>query len=202
MANIILLLLQFLITSSYYSCSLILLHSRLSFMFLLSPPSSLIFSLFHFPSPLPFSAVLLLIPRPHSPLFSLTPTSFFRSPSLPPLLLLSLISQNSLCFSYPNVQNLHLTFHYILILVFSCGIVSVLSLPDFDPAIHKETGKVPIVRWILGSQPENDLHGRHAAHPAGEASTVILLLQRPRCSDRTYGRGCALKRIFIKGGDR
>ncbi|MBQ8630461.1 MAG: hypothetical protein IJ479_01940 [Alphaproteobacteria bacterium] len=38
-----------------------------------------------------------------------------------------------------------------------------MSLPDFDPAIHKETGNVPVVRWILGSQPENDLHGRLSA---------------------------------------
>ncbi|MDY4841867.1 MAG: hypothetical protein SO314_05840 [Alphaproteobacteria bacterium] len=38
-----------------------------------------------------------------------------------------------------------------------------MSLPDFDPAIHKETGNVPVVRWILGSQPENDRYGRRAA---------------------------------------
>ncbi|MDY4841633.1 MAG: hypothetical protein SO314_04650 [Alphaproteobacteria bacterium] len=77
-----------------------------------------------------------------------------------------------------------------------------MSLPDFDPAIHKEISNVPIVRWILGSQPENDLHGRHAAHPAGEASTVISLLQRPRCSDRTYGRGCALYKGCKTDNDR
>ena len=28
-----------------------------------------------------------------------------------------------------------------------------MSLPDFDPAIHKETGKVSVVRWILGASP-------------------------------------------------
>ena len=63
-----------------------------------------------------------------------------------------------------------------------------MSLPDFDPAIHKETGKVPVVRWILGSQPENDykkelgndLHSRRAAHPAGEAS-VCTVPHDPRC---------------------
>ena len=38
-----------------------------------------------------------------------------------------------------------------------------MSLPDFDPAIHKETGKVPVVRWILGAQPENDMRGRLSA---------------------------------------
>ena len=38
-----------------------------------------------------------------------------------------------------------------------------MSLPDFDPAIHKEISNVPVVRWILGSQPENDLHGRLSA---------------------------------------
>ena len=74
-----------------------------------------------------------------------------------------------------------------------------MSLPDFDPAIHKETGNVPVVRWILGSQPENDLHGRHAAHPAGEAS-VCTVPRDPRCSDGMYDKTCALKRIFIKGG--
>ena len=47
--------------------------------------------------------------------------------------------------------------------MFFCGIVPVLSLPDFDPAIHKEISNVPVVRWILGSQPENDLHSRCAA---------------------------------------
>ena len=55
--------------------------------------------------------------------------------------------------------------------MFSCVIVITMSLPDFDPAIHKETGKVPVVRRILGSQPENDnkkepwfdLHGRLSA---------------------------------------
>ncbi|MDY4842385.1 MAG: hypothetical protein SO314_08495 [Alphaproteobacteria bacterium] len=38
-----------------------------------------------------------------------------------------------------------------------------MSLPDFDPAIHKEISNVPVVRWILGAQPENDLHGWRAA---------------------------------------
>ena len=46
-----------------------------------------------------------------------------------------------------------------------------MSLPDFDPAIHKEISNVLIVRWILGLQPENDnkkepwfdLHSRRAA---------------------------------------
>ncbi|MDY4840836.1 MAG: hypothetical protein SO314_00520 [Alphaproteobacteria bacterium] len=28
-----------------------------------------------------------------------------------------------------------------------------MSLPDFDPAIHKEISNVPVVRWILGSSP-------------------------------------------------
>ncbi|MBQ8631832.1 MAG: hypothetical protein IJ479_08980 [Alphaproteobacteria bacterium] len=28
-----------------------------------------------------------------------------------------------------------------------------MSLPDFDPAIHKEISNVPVVRWILGSNP-------------------------------------------------
>ena len=28
-----------------------------------------------------------------------------------------------------------------------------MSLPDFDPAIHKEISNVPVVRWILESSP-------------------------------------------------
>ncbi|MBQ8630258.1 MAG: hypothetical protein IJ479_00895 [Alphaproteobacteria bacterium] len=59
--------------------------------------------------------------------------------------------------------------------MFSYAIVSVLSLPDFDPAIHKEISNVPVVRWILGSQPENDLHGRRAASCQLSASETALL---------------------------
>ena len=35
----------------------------------------------------------------------------------------------------------------------------VLSLPDFDPAIHKDKSTVPVVRWIPGSVPGDDPHG-------------------------------------------
>lgn len=65
MANIILLLLQFLITSSYYSCSLILLHSSF-----------------------PFSSLFPFLPRSHltstfSPPFFSSPFSSFSSCSIP-----------------------------------------------------------------------------------------------------------------------
>ena len=81
--------------------------------------------------------------------------------------------------------------------MFSYAIVITMSLPDFDPAIHKETGKMPVVRWILGSQPENDLYGRRAAHPAGEA-LVCTVPRNPRCSDGMYDRTGALKRILLR----
>ncbi|MBP3345842.1 MAG: hypothetical protein J6L86_02280, partial [Alphaproteobacteria bacterium] len=50
-----------------------------------------------------------------------------------------------------------------------------MSLPDFDPAIHKEISNVPVVRWILGAQPENDLHGRCAASCQRRDSENALL---------------------------
>ena len=165
------------------------------------PSSLLLTPLSYFP----LSLFSLSLPPPLPPLFLLLP-SFLLLSSLFPFLPFPFspryahpFSQNPLCFSYLPAQNLHPTFHYILTLVFSCGIVLTMSLPDFDPAIHKETGNVPVVRWILGSQPENDLHGRHAAHPAGEAS-VCTVPRDPRCSDGMYDKTCALKRIFIKGG--
>ena len=80
-------------------------------------------------------------------------------------------------------QNPHPIFHKVLILAFSCAIVSLLSFsgslffytlspgrlffqvtpgllvfylssPGCDPGIHKETGKELVVRWIAGSSPE------------------------------------------------
>ena len=50
-----------------------------------------------------------------------------------------------------------------------------MSLPDFDPAIHKEISNVPVVRWILGSQPENDRYGRRAASCQRRASETAML---------------------------
>ena len=82
-----------------------------------------------------------------------------------------------------------------------------MSLPDFDPAIHKETGKMPVVRWILGSQPENDnkkkpendLHGRRAASCQLSAlETAMLRLKY----DEERALNDNKERIFIKGGDR
>ncbi|MBQ8631199.1 MAG: hypothetical protein IJ479_05705 [Alphaproteobacteria bacterium] len=34
-------------------------------------------------------------------------------------------------------------------------------IAGLDPAIHKEISNVPIVRWILGSQPENDRYEKN-----------------------------------------
>ena len=44
----------------------------------------------------------------------------------------------------------------------------VFVILGLDPRIHKETGRVLVVRWIAGSHPQgdvkgNDLHGRRAA---------------------------------------
>ena len=56
-----------------------------------------------------------------------------------------------------------------------------LSLPDFDPAIHEETGTVPVVRWIPGASPGMTCTaGRgggqtSAAQPAGEVSVYAVL---------------------------
>lgn len=55
----------------------------------------------------------------------------------PPPLLLSLTSQNPFCFSYPNAQNLHPTFHYCLTFVFLYGIV-VLVLELFREDNHEK----------------------------------------------------------------
>ena len=82
MANIILLLLQ--ITSSYYSCSLILLHSRLSFPLF----AYLLFISFSLPPPIFRRSPLLPLPSPVllttlSPPFTFLPISLHLS-ILPP----------------------------------------------------------------------------------------------------------------------
>ena len=74
-----------------------------------------------------------------------------------------------------------------------------MSLPDFDPAIHKETGNVPVVRWILGSQPENDLHGWCAASCQHRDSETALLRLK---YDEERALNDNKERIFIKGGSR
>ena len=119
---------------------------------------------FPFPSPPPSPSLADFLPLLSSPPF-FPPTSAAPLSNEPksPLLFLS------------SAQNPHLTFHYILTLTLSYGIVPVLSFSGRSPRIHKETSTVPVVRWIAGSKPGNDLHGRRAAGCQHCASETALL---------------------------
>ena len=57
-------------------------------------------------------------------------------------------------------------------------------IAGLDPAIHKETGSVAVVRWIPGSSPGMTC-------TAGARRIVHSLLQRPRC----YG-GDVIERVL------
>ena len=45
---------------------------------------------------------------------------------------------------------------------FRMTVLVLLSLPDFDPAIHLVTGTLLVSSWILGSKPENDSASKHS----------------------------------------
>ena len=60
-----------------------------------------------------------------------------------------------------------------------------------DPRIHKETGRVPVVRWIAGPHPQGDVKGNDPCD--GRRSVGGNVLQRPRCSGGMCDKVCALK---------